>query len=219
MTRRRRGQVARVVFVPCACAGINFNSAHFRFSMTSTCLLHYMILVLDQIGRSNRHEKPANFINLDFSTRFIRYYLLFYSDWQVYNVLPFCTGCCLVENVSPPSGSIIADFGGLLNNTIFMCDVIVNNGSQQITTQWFIENLGGNTGLRALPQDANLFLLTGDQRPSDPSLTFNNHLVLLNLTSNLDDATIYCGTGQNPRQANFSLRIYRKLQTIQFRVM
>ena len=113
--------------------------------------------------------------------------------------------------MSPPSGSMIADFEGASNTTL-MCDVFVNSGSLQITTQWFLEDFGGNTGLQTLPQDASLFLLTGDLRPGDPSVTFNNHLVLLNLTSSLDRVTLYCGTGQNPRQANFTLIIYRKLK-------
>ena len=115
----------------------------------------------------------------------------------------------MVENVSPPNGSIIADFEGTLNTTILMCDVVVNGGSLQITTQWNIESFRGSTGLQALPPDEDLFLLTGDELPSDPTFTAHNHLVLLNFTSELDGVTIYCGTGRLPRQANFKLRIYR----------
>ena len=115
----------------------------------------------------------------------------------------------MVENVSPLNGSIIADFEGALNTTTLMCDVLVNDGTLQITTQWNIENFRGSTGLQVLPPDENLFLLTGDELPSDPIFTAHNHLVLLNLTSELDGVTIYCGTGRLPQLANFNLRIYR----------
>ena len=67
--------------------------------------------------------------------------------------------------------------------------------------------------LQQLPEE-DLFLLIGDALPSDPSLTFHNRVVLLNLTSELDGVNIYCGTGRNPQQANFKLRIYSMLDII-----
>ena len=115
----------------------------------------------------------------------------------------------MVENVSPPSGSIVAGFEGTLNASTLMCDVVF--GGLQLTTTWSIENFGQSTGLQAITADLDLFLLTGDPLPlnSSSTLTFHNRLVIRNLTSELDGVTVYCGTGQDPQQASFLLRIYR----------
>ena len=109
--------------------------------------------------------------------------------------------------MSPSSGSIVAGFEGTLNASTLMCDVVF--GGIQITTTWNIENFRQSTGLQAITLDLDLFLLTGDPLPSSPSSTFHNSLVIRNLTSELDGVTIYCGTGQDPQQASFLLRIYR----------
>lgn len=116
-----------------------------------------------------------------------------------------------MDNVSPTNGSIISDFEGAQNATTLMCDVFTNG--LQITTQWNIENFRGNTQLQEISPDMDLFLLTGDELPSDLSLTFHNHLVIQNLTAELDGVIIHCGTGQDPQQASFRLRIYSMVAT------
>ena len=120
-------------------------------------------------------------------------------------------GWSLAENVSP-TRSLIADFEGTLNATIFSCDVFSQAGSLQITTRWSIENFRGVDSLRFVTDSLapELFLITGDTRPDDPTLSFQNYLTVLNLTSELDGVVIYCGSGRDPVQVNFTLRIYRK---------
>ena len=54
-----------------------------------------------------------------------------------------------------------------------------------------------------------LFSFSGDPIPG-LNFTYENSLTVTNLTSDLDGVIIYCGTGVQPRQANFTLRIYRK---------
>ena len=57
----------------------------------------------------------------------------------------------------------------------------------------------------------DLFLISGDERNDSTGLsTFRNRLTILNFTSDLEDATLFCGTGADPEFASFPLRLYRK---------
>ena len=120
-------------------------------------------------------------------------------------------GLCLIQSVSPPSGSLVANFEGELNATAFSCSV--TSGLNQITTEWSIQNFRGVDSPRPITFDLapELFLFTGDQIPSDPIITFSNVLVVRNYTFELDGVVLYCGTGRDPQQANFTLRVYRTL--------
>ena len=55
-----------------------------------------------------------------------------------------------------------------------------------------------------------LFSFSGDPIPGF-NLTYQNSLTITNMTSDLDGVIIYCGTGKQSQQANFTLRIYGKL--------
>ena len=54
------------------------------------------------------------------------------------------------------------------------------------------------------------------RRSSQPSRGgySQNELTVLNLTSNLDGVTICCGTEEEPELANFTLRVYRKQESL-----
>ena len=57
----------------------------------------------------------------------------------------------------------------------------------------------------------DLFLINGDERNDSTGLpTFRNRLTILNFTSDVEDATLFCGTGNTPEFASFPLRLYRK---------
>ena len=121
-----------------------------------------------------------------------------------------------VDFVDPPSGTVIANFEGTENVTTLTCNVTNPNNGNQIGTRWSIENFRNVSELQIIntidERTASLFfLISGDQRPTNPSITFVNRLTILNLTSGLDGATVYCGIGEDLRQANFTLRVYRKL--------
>ena len=114
-----------------------------------------------------------------------------------------------MEGVDPPSGQVIADFEGAENVTTIMCNV--TNGALspiQLETRWSIANFRGEASLQTIT-DINLFLVSGDPNPISPSGSFRNRLTILRLTSELDGATVFCGIGALPQQANFPLRIYR----------
>ena len=126
---------------------------------------------------------------------------------------PGCLGA--VDFVAPPSGSVIANFEGTLNAATLRCNISSNQGTQ-IGTQWNIENFGGNPALQGVSNAApDLFEIGGDLRPGSTTDTFFNQITILNITRDLDNVIIYCGTGVQPRQANFTIRIYRKFNLIE----
>jgi hypothetical protein len=114
-----------------------------------------------------------------------------------------------VDFVDPPTGTLIANFEGTLENAVTISCNITHN-LIQIGTAWSIENFGNSPTLRSLPND-NIPEITidGDLRPSGSS-TFRNRLIISVLTSQLDGVIIYCGTGEDPRQANYPVRVYRE---------
>ena len=113
--------------------------------------------------------------------------------------------------MDPPSGSVIANFEGSTPNTVTIACNITHEG-RQITTQWNVASFrgGGPNSLLALTVAPELFSLGGDPIP-DTDFLFNNELTILNWAAELDRAMLYCGTGQDPQQAGFTLRIYSEL--------
>ena len=114
--------------------------------------------------------------------------------------------------MSPPSGPVVADFEGTLNVTTLTCNVTDPYINQMEITEWSVQNFR-TSGLQGIMINLapESFVITGNEI-SD--FIFNNILVICNLSSKLDGVIIYCGTGQNPREANFTLRIYRRYQNL-----
>ena len=126
----------------------------------------------------------------------------------------------MVQSVSPPSGSLVADFEGVLNATTFHCNVTDTDSNQLAITEWSVQNFREINELQAITSNLapNLFLVTGNELPSNPAFTLNNILTIHNLTSELDGVILYCGTGQKRQEANFTLRIYRMLPWYRYSV-
>ena len=117
-----------------------------------------------------------------------------------------------MDYVDPPSGSVIANFEGVaLNTTTALRCNVSNQAGTQISTQWNIENFGGNPVLQPINVALGLVDIGGDLRPGSTTDTFLNRITVLNFTSDLDNAILYCGTGVDPRLANFTIKIYRKI--------
>lgn len=116
-----------------------------------------------------------------------------------------------VQFVDPPSGEVIANFEGAQNFTTIMCNVTAASGGPA-TTRWGIENFRGVPGLQNILGnfEPTLFLISGDLINE---FNIANRLTILRLSSELDGTTLYCGTGALPQQANFPIRIYRKLSS------
>ena len=111
----------------------------------------------------------------------------------------------------PPSGSVIADFEGTANVTTLVCNVTEMSGERGVTV-WSIANFRGVSGVAGLllTTAPELFEFGGEPIPTAPQFTYLNQLTILQLTSELDEAVLYCGTGRNSEQASFLLRIYRE---------
>ena len=104
---------------------------------------------------------------------------------------------------------MIANFEGTQNATTITCNVTNPEGAQ-VSTQWNLGNFRGATNLVGISNAApELFEIDGDPIPGF-SATYSNRITISNLTSVLDKVLVFCGTGQWPRAANFTLRIYCK---------
>ena len=114
-----------------------------------------------------------------------------------------------MDFIDPPSGSVIPNFEGTQNATTLACNV--SDGGVQITTQWNVGNFrgGGPNDLRSISDAPELFSVSGDPIPNT-TFTYENRLTILNWANELDGVTVYCGSGQEPQQASFVLRIYRE---------
>ena len=125
-------------------------------------------------------------------------------------------GCLGAVVTDPPSGSVVGNFEGAINAIIVTCNVTNELGNRAINT-WSVGNF---RGARLRGFDLNLapelFLVGGDPIPSFPSATYDNQMTILNLTSELDHVVLYCGLG-GKLEANFTLRIYRKLTLTWYR--
>ena len=72
------------------------------------------------------------------------------------------------------------------------------------TTRWNLENFRGRPGFQSVLNAApELFRISGDT---------SNRLTILNLTRELDEVRVFCGSGTQLRLANFTLKIYRKMR-------
>ena len=120
-------------------------------------------------------------------------------------------GLGAVDFVDPPSGSVIGNFEGTVNATTLTCNVS-SSGGTRLPTDWNIVNFRGSTEFQQITDtfDTDLFSISGGPLPSNPGISTFNQLKILNVTSELDGVLVYCGTGAQPQQANFTLRLYRK---------
>ena len=113
--------------------------------------------------------------------------------------------------VSPDSGITIANFEGTLNANTLTCNVTFQ--TNQISTTWSVGSFRGVEGPQVIDQNLGteqLFAIGGDPDPNNPGLTYLNQFTILNLTTELDGVTVFCGTGIDLQQAQFLLRVYRK---------
>ena len=110
-----------------------------------------------------------------------------------------------------PTGDIVANFEGAVNDTTLMCNV-TGDSDIQIRSTWSVRNFRGVSGLQPVgiadPQH-NVFLISGDPIPGF-DITFNNRITILNWTALLDRVELFCGSGSDLDQAGVTLRVYSK---------
>ena len=102
----------------------------------------------------------------------------------------------------PPSGSVIVGFGGITNVITLFCNVTIPSiDDEQHVTSWSIANFRGVSAVTGLLlyTAPEIFEFGGDPIPTQPEFNFHNRLTILQLTAELDEVVIYCGTGRNPQ--------------------
>ena len=107
-----------------------------------------------------------------------------------------------------PTGDVVANFEGATNATTLTCNVISDQGAQH-TTSWSIANFDSSTSAvsRPLTIADTIFSFGGDLIPNT-TITYLNQITIVNWTTALDGATLFCGTGQFPEQASVVFKIY-----------
>ena len=145
----------------------------------------------------------------------ILYMLSQISDFQAVVSLHwiYCFVAFGAAQVNPPSGSVIANFEGTVNATTLICNVTDEFGNRAVTS-WDLGNFRGvsRQGF-TIDLAPNLFLVGGDPIPGSPEFTYENQMMILNLTSELDQVMVFCGLIF--AEAEFTLRIYRKFSYVQ----
>ena len=107
-----------------------------------------------------------------------------------------------------PTGGVVANIEGAVNDTTLVCNVTNRAGNQGITV-WSVVNFEGVTGTRPLTLMDNLFLISGELNPIT-GVSFQNQITIVNWTLPLNEVTLFCGTGANLTQAGVDLRIYSR---------
>ena len=128
-------------------------------------------------------------------------------------------GLGIVTFSDPPSGSIVSDFKDTINATTLTCNVSNVSTGHQIASRWTVKDFRNVSGYEVVTQIASdLLQVDGDPDifTNTPGAKFDNRLMILNFTSELDGEILYCGTEANPEEANFILRLYCMLAIMDF---
>ena len=127
----------------------------------------------------------------------------------------YCISVNIGVNLSPPDGTVVAEFEGP-SNVVFNCDQFRNETGEnftQRTTQWSFR-FASDPSVLLLFADAlhpefeingTLSITNNTQFP-----TFHNMLTIVNFTERLDGTRLICGQGFQLEVNEWTLRIYRK---------
>jgi len=138
-----------------------------------------------------------------------------HSHTYTHTIHTLCTQLsanCIVEESIPESESTLAGDEGEENITI-VCTLLQEAGGPQQVTEWFIQRPGQSSPrLITDAQEFANFEIVGEPIPNTTNSDSRTNFTVLNLTSDLDRAVIFCGLGgiSPVFAANFTLRIYSK---------
>lgn len=124
------------------------------------------------------------------------------SSYSCSLLFSLCSDFVTYSDFNPPSGSVLADIEGAVNFTTLSCTIFSEDNMMR-TVMWSVM-FKGDTDPQALT-DSKIFLIHGDLQEG---VSFQNKLTVLNLTPELDGVIVCCGTEEEPKLANFTLRIY-----------
>ena len=112
----------------------------------------------------------------------------------------------------PPSGSQIVDHLGAENFATLNCSILARNKAVHI--RWSVQNFKGNSDVHVLEENTaalrGLLHITEEVESASKNFLTHSHLTIRQLTSEFDNAIVYCGTEDDLKQANFTLKVYCK---------
>lgn len=110
----------------------------------------------------------------------------------------------------PLSGSLLVDYCGAKNFTTLNCSILTS--SRPVHIVWSVQHLRNNSAILMVEDNTEpeLFYIVESVKTASQNFFSQSYFTILNLTSELDGVIVYCGTKEEPKIANFSLRIYCK---------
>ena len=98
----------------------------------------------------------------------------------------------------PTSGSVIAGLKG--SSATITCNVFSPEDREELPTVWHLQNLQGSSDLQSV----------SDNGVSSMFTIRDGVMTISSFAPPLDGVVVFCGTDEEPRLANFTLRIIRK---------
>ena len=125
----------------------------------------------------------------------------------IINLFLTCEGFDTHMKPVPSSGTLLADSLGAENFTILNCSILAS--STPVTVLWRVENFRNSSTDLVVKSDTAPELFYIEEKVTKSKHFFTqSHLTILNLTSDLDGVVVFCGTNEDPKLANFSIRVY-----------
>ena len=134
------------------------------------------------------------------------------GSWLHDSIVLQCTFICgysvqgaahkeVLDRFTPQNGTVISTFEG--RRITIMCELF--SGSIQTTTIWSVLYFNGSDELQSITNESapNQLLPSKEEE-----LIYHDKLALFNVSSNLDRATVFCGTSSEPEVAMFPLRVH-----------
>jgi hypothetical protein len=127
------------------------------------------------------------------------------------HIFLICKGFDIRLKSIPSSGMFLADNLGTENFTTLNCSILAYN--EPVYIRWSMENFRSISSNLTVDNDTapeSFYIEESMINITSTNFFTQSHLTILNLTSDLDGVVVFCGTHEDPKVANFSLRVYCK---------
>lgn len=119
-----------------------------------------------------------------------------------------CKGFDIRMKSIPSSGTLLADNMGTKNFAALNCSILSYN--KPVFVQWSLRSISSDQRIDNSKAPELFYIKEEVINITSKSFFTQSHFIILNLTSDLDGVVVFCGTHEDPKMANFSLRVYRK---------
>lgn len=108
----------------------------------------------------------------------------------------------------PSSGTLLADNLGTKNFAIVNCSILSYN--KPVSVLWSLRNISADHRVDNNTAPELFYIVEEVTNITRRNLFTQSHFIIPYLTSDLDGVVVFCGTREDPKVANFSLRVYCK---------